>query len=75
MPLDADQYQRLYAQSVDDPDAFWGDAAKRLDWMRAVDMAVVVSSSQNEIAHLEAKGLDIRQHRHRRVQRAGIPRK
>ena len=28
-------------------------------------MAVVVSQSQNEIAHLEAKGLDIRPHRKR----------
>ncbi|MDQ2702225.1 MAG: acetate--CoA ligase [Pseudomonadota bacterium] len=35
MPLDADQYQRLYTRSVEDPDAFWGDAARRLDWMRA----------------------------------------
>ncbi|MDG6348881.1 acetate--CoA ligase [Luteimonas sp. 8-5] len=35
MPLDAAQYQRLYARSIDDPDAFWGEAAGRLDWMRA----------------------------------------
>src|SRR3546814_5101295 len=35
MSLDAAAYQRLYAQSVDDPDAFWGEAARRLDWMRA----------------------------------------
>ena len=30
-----DDYQRLYADSLRDPDAFWGEAAKRLDWMRA----------------------------------------
>ncbi len=30
-----DDYQRLYAESLRDPDAFWGEAAKRLDWMRA----------------------------------------
>ena len=35
MPLDTAEYQRLYTRSVDEPDAFWGEAAKRLDWMRA----------------------------------------
>ncbi|MEZ5543779.1 MAG: acetate--CoA ligase [Lysobacteraceae bacterium] len=27
-------YERLYAASMKDPDAFWGDVAKRLDWFR-----------------------------------------
>jgi type I restriction enzyme R subunit len=39
--------------------------AERLCWMRAVDMAVVVSQSQNEIDDLKAMGLDIRPHRER----------
>lgn len=39
--------------------------ASRLALMDSTDMAVVVSQSQNEIAHLEAKGLDIRPHRRR----------
>ncbi|MGH8084875.1 MAG: acetate--CoA ligase [Lysobacter sp.] len=30
-----DDYQRLYAQSLEQPDAFWGKVAKRLDWMKA----------------------------------------
>ncbi|MBB1059972.1 acetate--CoA ligase [Marilutibacter spongiae] len=30
-----DDYARLYAASVSDPEAFWGDVAKRLDWMKA----------------------------------------
>jgi type I restriction enzyme R subunit len=38
---------------------------QRLAWMQAVDMAVVVSQSQNEIADLKAKGLDILPHRER----------
>ena len=29
-----DQYQRDYQASVDDPEAFWGKAAERLDWFR-----------------------------------------
>ncbi|GAA5001456.1 acetate--CoA ligase [Pseudoluteimonas lycopersici] len=30
-----DDYERLYAESLRDPDAFWSKAAQRLDWMRA----------------------------------------
>jgi type I restriction enzyme R subunit len=38
---------------------------ERLEWMRSLDMAVVVSQAQNEIADLEELGLDIRPHRAR----------
>jgi type I restriction enzyme R subunit len=38
---------------------------ERLSWMRSVDMAVVVSQSQNEIDDLKQKGLDILPHRER----------
>lgn len=31
--VDDAKYQAMYAQSVDDPDAFWGEQGKRLDWM------------------------------------------
>jgi type I restriction enzyme R subunit len=37
----------------------------RLEWLRDLDMAVVVSQGQNEIGDLEKKGLDIRPHRER----------
>ncbi|MFF3426921.1 HsdR family type I site-specific deoxyribonuclease [Streptomyces sp. NPDC002602] len=39
--------------------------ASRIDLMESTDMAVVVSPSQNEIAHLEHQGLDIKPHRSR----------
>jgi type I restriction enzyme, R subunit len=39
--------------------------ADRLAWMRTIDMAVVVSQSQNEIGDLKAKGLNILPHRER----------
>ena len=29
-----DEYQRLYEESIRDPDAFWGRVAERLDWMK-----------------------------------------
>jgi type I restriction enzyme R subunit len=37
----------------------------RIELMESTDMAVVVSQSQNELAHLDALGLDIRPHRYR----------
>jgi type I restriction enzyme R subunit len=39
--------------------------AERLQWLRELDMAVVVSQSQNEIDDLRKKGLDIEPHRKR----------
>lgn len=45
--------------------------AERLMWLRELDMAVVVSQSQNEIDDLRKKGLDILPHRER-VQREDL---
>lgn len=39
--------------------------AERLEWLRELDMAVVVSQSQNEVDDLRKKGLDIEPHRKR----------
>ncbi|KAB8193368.1 acetate--CoA ligase [Lysobacter maris] len=30
-----DEYARMYAESVSDPDAFWGRVGERLDWFKA----------------------------------------
>jgi len=32
--LRADDYQRLYAESIRDPAKFWGEVAQRLDWIQ-----------------------------------------
>jgi acetyl-CoA synthetase len=32
--VDNDKYLEMYKQSIDDPDAFWGEQGKRLDWMK-----------------------------------------
>jgi acetyl-CoA synthetase len=29
-----DQYLEMYQQSIDDPDAFWGEQGKRIDWIK-----------------------------------------
>lgn len=31
----AADYDRMYAESIADPDAFWGEQAKRIDWFSA----------------------------------------
>jgi len=43
------------------------DVEKKISYMRETDMAVVVSSSQNEVAELKKKGVDIAPHRQRMV--------
>jgi acetyl-CoA synthetase len=32
--IDQAAYQAMYRRSVEDPDGFWGEQARRLDWMR-----------------------------------------
>ncbi|MFD2190904.1 acetate--CoA ligase [Pistricoccus aurantiacus] len=32
--IDRDAYQKLYRQSIDDPDSFWAEQAKRIDWIK-----------------------------------------
>ncbi len=43
------------------------DAEEKIAYMRETDMAVVVSSSQNEVVELKKKGVDIIPHRQRMV--------
>jgi len=31
--VDAEKYGRMYAESIDDPDGFWGTHGRRLDWI------------------------------------------
>ena len=42
-----------------------GSLGHQIEWMKQTDMAVVVSSAQNEIDNMRAKGLDIEPHRRR----------
>ncbi|MEM7496574.1 MAG: acetate--CoA ligase [Pseudomonadota bacterium] len=32
--IDAARYEEMYKASVDDPDAFWGEHGKRIDWIK-----------------------------------------
>ncbi|MGY6518675.1 MAG: acetate--CoA ligase [Lysobacteraceae bacterium] len=33
--VDADAYERMYRESINDPEAFWGRIGQRLDWFKA----------------------------------------
>jgi acetyl-CoA synthetase len=33
--IDAEKYRQMYRRSVEDPDGFWAEQAKRIDWMKA----------------------------------------
>jgi acetyl-CoA synthetase len=46
--IDRDDYRRLYAESVQDPEAFWGQVATRLDWMQAPTQVKDVSFDVND---------------------------
>jgi len=37
---DESEYERLYRQSLDDPDTFWGDVASELHWFKPWDKVV-----------------------------------
>jgi acetyl-CoA synthetase len=32
--IDSDKYRAMYQQSIDDPEKFWGEQGKRLDWIK-----------------------------------------
>jgi acetyl-CoA synthetase len=35
--INAEQYKKMYEESIRDPDGFWGEVAERLDWFRKWD--------------------------------------
>ena len=38
---DADKYQEMYNASVNDPDAFWGEHGKRIDWITFLSEEII----------------------------------
>ena len=45
----ADDYDRLYTESVRDPEGFWGRVGKRLDWMRPYTKVKDVSFASEDL--------------------------
>ncbi len=48
--INADQYQQMYQQSVQDPDAFWREQGKRLDWIKPYSKVKNTSFSHDNVS-------------------------
>ncbi|WP_096787579.1 acetate--CoA ligase [Rhodobacter sp. CZR27] len=48
--VDASGYDRMYAASVSDPEAFWGEQGKRLDWIRPYTKVKETSFKPGEVS-------------------------
>ncbi len=49
----AEQYEELYRRSLDDPDGFWAEQARRLDWVKAPTRIAGASFDPVEIKWFE----------------------
>ena len=47
--IDAAGYQKMYAQSVDDNEAFWAEQAGRIDWMKPFTKVKDVSYARDDV--------------------------
>jgi len=44
-----DEYERMYRRSIENPDAFWGDQADRLDWQEPFDTVKDTSYDSDDV--------------------------
>ena len=44
------KYQRMYQASIDDPDAFWGEQARRIDWIKLFHTVQNVSFNADNLS-------------------------
>ena len=47
--VDREGYERMYRESVEDPEAFWGAHGKRIDWMRPYSKVKDVSFGPGDV--------------------------
>ena len=50
--LDEAKYKEMYAASINDPNAFWGEQAKRIDWMKPFTKVKNTSFAQDNVCLL-----------------------
>ena len=48
--IDATSYQRLYDESIADPDTFWAKQAERLDWIKRWDSVKDTSFGKSNVS-------------------------
>lgn len=47
--IDRETYESMYQRSIQDPEAFWAEQAKRLDWMKPFSRVKDVSFASNDV--------------------------
>ena len=47
--VDEAKYNEMYAQSIDDPEAFWGEQGKRIDWIKPYTQVKDVSYARDDL--------------------------
>ena len=47
--IDADGYKAMYAESIADPDAFWAEHGKRIDWIKPYSQISDVSYDTGDL--------------------------
>lgn len=47
--IDAARYDEMYAASVNDPDAFWGEHGKRIDWIKPYTVVKNTSFAHDDV--------------------------
>jgi len=47
--VDAAKYEEMYAQSIQDPDTFWGEQGNRLDWIKPFSKVKDTSYDRNDL--------------------------
>ncbi|XOZ32127.1 acetate--CoA ligase [Halomonadaceae bacterium KBTZ08] len=47
--IDGETYEAMYQRSIQDPEAFWAEQAKRLDWMKPFSRVKDVSFASNDV--------------------------
>ena len=48
--IDDATYQRLYRQSLDDPEGFWAEQAQRIDWIEPWQTVKETSFQRNDVS-------------------------
>lgn len=48
--IDRETYDQMYRQSIEDPDSFWGEHGKRLDWIKPYTQVKNTSFDRNNLS-------------------------
>ncbi len=57
--LTKEQYDRLYAESINDPEKFWGEQAERLTWFKKWDKVLSHDFNEGEVKWFEGGKLNV----------------